>query len=608
MAAPLQTWTLEYAGTSKSLANWGVSAAALEYRSQAADTLQLQCAGLLSDMAPLFDYLGEVILRKPASEGEGTIVFRGRRIQPDVSESGTAASHVYLFAGPWDFFEKTTFHQRWKDYGTTPPSYRYTTHALVPLRLDSNNVSENITTGQMIGEVVSFIRDQHGAVMQAGTLTPALYLPVDEKLDQRCSEIIRLMLGLTPDAVTSFDYSTTPPTFHVLQRANLTAISIALTSERLNAVRLQRRDDLVPSAVVINFERTDVIDGLVRPIFVQQSAPPSATGREYGALTQTIRLWGAEVVKVRGSVETLPVPASPDADWFVARGLVLDTDMVLTNFEFVSRDGDLPYEITGGQVQSWMEDPDGNEAEMEGDTVECQFTKSITGRFTANKKTAKVKINTTNIPGGDYEKVASAVAAEAIPAGMASTIYNSLSTVHYQGSITLTEAEAQVDVSLRNVINLPGGTGRFAAINAIVQGVSYDLTSGTTHISVGPPAHLGIPDLIELMRFNRARRSYTDPSVQSSGTMGAADVQVDGLGPVASVEEGDGKPQEMTLKEEIPTGASVPINAGQISLVPADTLGKEVRARQVAVTVRNSSGQCVTRYRVIVCSDLYDLP
>lgn len=49
---------------------------------------------------------------------------------------------------------------------------------------------------------------------QIGTVSPNVDCPIDEVRDITCAEVIHKMLRWTPDAVTWFDYSTSPPTFN----------------------------------------------------------------------------------------------------------------------------------------------------------------------------------------------------------------------------------------------------------------------------------------------------------------------------------------------------------------------------------------------------------
>lgn len=607
----MNAWTLEYAGTIKTLAAWKLAEPQLTLQNQASDVFSVVAPAARADSEPIFPYLGEVILRY----GD-TIRFRGRRMAIDVTGSRKSEGIVYQFAGPWSYFERITFHQRWK----TAAGYSLTSHVRVPGRFDDDNQLEYITTGEQIGEVIDFINASAGAVMTKGTLAPALQIPVDEKVDQKCSEIVRLMLGLTPDAICCFDYATTPPTFHCIQRAQLTARTIALSDKKISGLRLRQRDDMVPASVVVNYERVDVLDGASLPVYVRDAAPVGSVGTEDNALCQTVKLFGAEVIKVRGYVESLAIPSFPDVNWFIERGLLKDPDAIITDFEFTGSDGVLPYEIVGGLVQPWMNDSagaGGSPAVTFQDEFRCVFAYEIPGRKKDTAKPGQVRINTTNIPTGYQSRVASSVSAEPVPVGLAAAVFNALSVTPFQGSVTLTEKEASGLVGLNNTLNISGGTGRYAAMNALVQSIDVDLDTGRTTLQLGPPKHLGIADLIELLRFNRTRRVYTNPSVQQDGSLGATDVTLDGAGPLQNASSAPGSPDSYSFggtngtKVEMggitisPAAPPVANDAIRILLSDLTALSGNatVKFRAVTEIVKDANGNCTTQRRVYLCSD-----
>jgi hypothetical protein len=631
-------WTLTLNGTTRSLADWGLCDPQLEYRNQASDILSVVHDGADYDSAPIFNYLDTITLRDP----QNIIRFVGRKIVTDAAAQGRSESLVYQFAGPWDYFEKLTFHQQWRDWSTQPAGFFQSSHIRIPARFDSNNVLQSLTTGGQISEVITFIRSVSGNVLQAGTIAPALQIPLQERTDQRCSEVVREMLSLTPDAICYFDYTTTPPTFHVIQRAALIAKTIALTAERITDIKLRRRDDMVPGAVVINYERTDMIDGRPRPIYVRDAFPLNSVGTEYNSVTQTVKLFGAEVVKVRGYLETLPVPATPDESWFQARGLHIASNGRIDEFAFEGRDGDLAHEIIDGQALSWME-LDGVLIETDNDVFRGSYTLKLHELADADdvdealgptislqkRKPAEARILTTNLDctnGVQFEAVASSISAEPVPVGLAQFVYDSLSTVPYEGTVTLTEEEAQGDIALFHKLNISGGTGAYASMNALVQSVSIDIETGQTTVQLGPPAHLGIPDLIELLRFNRTRRVYTNAAVQESGNFANSDITLDGkppqqngssnTGTVVAHKFMDGENAPYVLigdesGEELAQHGQIKIGSTQtpeafILLRLADIQSKAIQFREVPEVVMGANGQCTTKKRIILCSAQYE--
>jgi hypothetical protein len=56
---------------------------------------------------------------------------------------------------------------------------------------------------------------------------------------------------------------------------------------------------------------------------------------------------------------------------------------------------------------------------------------------------------------------------------------------------------------LGNVLNVTGGRAEWAGMNASIQTVEEDIDNGVTRVTFGPPAHLNIPSVIEMLRTGR---------------------------------------------------------------------------------------------------------
>ena len=108
-----------------------------------------------------------------------------------------------------------------------------------------------ITTGQQIIEALNwalkpFTDAGAPAPFQVGTVSPALLPPFTEVRDITCAEVLHKMLRWSPDAVTSFDYTTSPPTFHCDVRANLETQPLALNGgDLIRDLRVNPRYDLL---------------------------------------------------------------------------------------------------------------------------------------------------------------------------------------------------------------------------------------------------------------------------------------------------------------------------------------------------------------------------
>lgn len=107
-----------------------------------------------------------------------------------------------------------------------------------------------------------------------------------------------------------------------------------------------------------------------------------------------------------------------------------------------------------------------------------------------------------------YSTVTSQVPAEAVPTGVAAHVYNSTQTLHWEGSVALIDQEALEVQYLGGTLNISGGRSEWTTMQAVVQQVSVSAAGGTTSITFGPPNHLSIQDIIELMRVGRDQTIY----------------------------------------------------------------------------------------------------
>ena len=108
---------------------------------------------------------------------------------------------------------------------------------------------------------------------------------------------------------------------------------------------------------------------------------------------------------------------------------------------------------------------------------------------------------------------------EPTPAGLAQLIYDSRSSLTFEGTIALCGADI---VSGENWIgrrvNISGGDDEWLSMAATVQGSTENTGNGQSTLTLGPPDHLGPSDLAALLRANR-NRTYITPA-QSVGRSG----------------------------------------------------------------------------------------
>jgi hypothetical protein len=107
---------------------------------------------------------------------------------------------------------------------------------------------------------------------------------------------------------------------------------------------------------------------------------------------------------------------------------------------------------------------------------------------------------------GTYEQVQPS---EIIPYGLAGFIYNIEQIAQYEGSMSFQEQEITDQCPIGSLLNITGSANaEWAAMNACLQSIDYDITAGRTALYVGPAKHLGAGDLVNELRANRGPRWY----------------------------------------------------------------------------------------------------
>ena len=98
----------------------------------------------------------------------------------------------------------------------------------------------------------------------------------------------------------------------------------------------------------------------------------------------------------------------------------------------------------------------------------------------------------------DYEFVAP-------PSGLAAALKDAQGFQPYEGQISIAEEDALSSLYRGKTLNISGGLAELASMKAMVQGVSIDVNSGLSQISLGTPRRLSYQGLV-----NRFRRTASD--------------------------------------------------------------------------------------------------
>lgn len=596
-------WTIEYNAEEKSFEGWGITAqpASRTRANMGIDSVVIRTAEAC-EATELFGYGEELIIRRDRSVAfaGGTIFFRGRVGGITRHGSGTVEGITYSIYGPWWDFTRLVMQHEWNEFAgwSTPGDPNSDPTWVVPPRRSSELFlgqavdGSRLTTGGQIAEAVNWAA-ACGVAVQVGTIDPATNFPIYNTRDVTVSEVITQMMRWTPDVICWFDYATSPPTFHARRLANLSAVAVSADGV-VQEVSLVPRYDLQLPAVCLRFKSTNTVDGRPSVVFTNQNAPGNATGMEMGASIHTIELMGSQSNNVYGDLECVSaagcqsMTAAERIGWWKKKEPLLSSDFVdglqLSIANVLDDAGAAytlvyePYELLAGSVAAWMtvgavpvvekrvtikasasydlyrvpvRRNGANQVEV---YVNGIWMTDYAGKFLVEKgrrKELSANVRITNAPGGSYDAQSSFSAGEGVPVGLAADIYNAHQTLQYEGQLTWVGEDVPFNIGMGTKLNVTVGAVTYQ--NLLVQSVTEDLGAGRMAVTVGPASHLGLSDLIELLRVNRHRLVINNPRTRTTGsvsgdgtvTLGKATARENtttGLGDRSSMSVGDGIP------------------------------------------------------------------
>jgi hypothetical protein len=646
------SWTLEYDGTRKSLAYWGVVSGGLTFRSLAADALLLTVARSDGLAAPELDH-GETVTLRSGETGDdvdgwtgGTVRFTGEIARRTVVAEGPAEHVEYEIAGPWRYLEELVFEQERSFFQGWVGGDPENGPELLELSTSHVVLNQSVADGSLQGtratlaEILGWAEGDGAPLQFVSTEWPDMKIPRREQRDITCAEAIRRQLDYM-DAVTWFDYTTDPPTFHVARRSALVARSAALDgSAGVSAIGLTPRDQQRVPAVVIRFEKAyqDTYGSFLTT--VEDTYPDPLPASRRGWLTATVVLAPTVTNTVRQTVEVAAIDETDLDFWKEVKGELKDENeynglALVTGSE--SRKGSLPNYIIDGAVATWMN------ADSEEDvvTAKISFTtrdKVEDGQVEAHKvreQKISVRLNTTDVASGTYTSSAVESTGEdpAEFAGIAQSIWTDLNAVPWSGRVRIIAAEADFSIGVGNVLNLTGGNAAWETMAALVQGVYVDIPSGATELELGPNPHMSAGQIVELLRVNRTRVLTSYRAGWSTGRLGGGVSDLpDGM-PAENTTEAPKRYEQLlaaatdgtdatkqnrvlmrgtdALAEDQPSIRIVQVNktnveqasAGKILVELSRAFGEEIRLREALVCLPDGTEQLV----LVLASETYDM-
>jgi hypothetical protein len=643
-------WTLYCNGTEKSLADWGLANPVRKLVSQGRDELTLSADSAAADSPPLFPFQSVATVRRNRTVNPdgtfsgGTVWFTGIVVQTPRHGAPEGEGLYYKIAGPWWYLDNYTFQQAYKNVflgyssgggsggaGTPQFGQKYSSHLFLNQGFPTGGTTNpwlKITTGAQIIEALNWALKPHldagtTAPFQIGTVSPDVDAPVDEVRDITCAEVIHKMLRWTPDAVTWFDYSTTPPTFHCQRRGELQAVNLALTGSGIKDLAINPRYDLQAPSVQIFYETASSVNGQASLSLTKDFYPdplPTDPLKQFASLQFTVDLQGLQSSVSKASLVCEDI-APTVTSWWLARhpqyrssdgvdgiaaftlnssSVVRSPNPAVSSAGVTVADKGFTRELISGQLTEWM-------------TFGSQrITVKATADITYNNGTVQKRVplsyqclSTDAVTGPQLHQNIAAYP-EPVPQGLAASIYSAISVLQYEGSLSLQEQEVDGTVRIGHVVNLTGSAiAAWDGMKVLIQEISEDLTSGVTTLYFGPPKFLSAGELVDLLRVNRLRTIRSSFSMRPGGSAGGnADSPVD-IGeqqPEKNSIAGHIPPNPHVVSEN-PDGTGARILHSALSGDASITLGSSAAANTINLKLSDAGGANLYVRYLSVCQD-----
>lgn len=560
---------------------------------------------LTADLPSGFAYASTIIVRY--NDGAtNPIWFYGRMGVAPRTASGAEESVQYTLDGPWWYLDRCMYQQSWKVYGggTVTDANK----ARVILCQDASG--NRIDSGAQVEDAIDWAITR-GAPITKGTIDAGINLPFDERVNISCAEVILTMLRYTPDWVPWFDYTTSPyPTLHVRKRANLSAVSKAITTLASLAPITPRYDLQVPG-VTIAYEKLNSYDESTYQSIETDSA---GTTDAIDSVFATFELQGSAATFVKQDVDVDVFPKTDGVyDWnnkawwkSLVPELTKIADADLTIEEGERTGSDLANYLVKGAIHDWMD----------VDSEEQTITAKVTGVIRDEDDTIvnglfrvpiSVTVLATNATTRTYSRMSTFDSGEATPTGVAAGLYAAWNTLFYEGEARLLAAECAGDLYPGVKLNLSGGRAEWATMGAMVMTTEEDLDAGATAIRFGPPARVEADTIVGLFRALRARSTPVNLLTRTTGEVGGENtVEMSGLIRVQTPSGLAGECNELLMRKTVEgTVQTVNHDPAQVAFDDGDDeAAVEIKPREMLLPVLNGSDIEFKRVQVL-CSSAY---
>jgi hypothetical protein len=330
------------------------------------------------------------------------------------------------------------------------------------------------------------------------------------------------------------DYTATPPTITFTRYAAATEVDLVLPANAIE-VDVKPRGDQAYAGVILQYKQTHTLDDETKVLIAKDAYPLDASPTTPRTILATFDFAGEQIVTQKQYVGVRNIDSTSETFWKRHLGWVRDLDAGFTITSGavtpVEDDDEHTYSkyIYQGSCPNWLSDM---VAPVE---VTAVLNGVLNGRTLTNYELRARITGTRLTASGTYSRVTSNTVAEVLPTGLAQAVYAAASIRHHEGMIVFRHADVWTAAPrVGDVVNVPAKAA-WASMKAQVQSVELQLDSGTVAITVGPPKHLSVQDVVEWFRRARQTTPGNRGGTRSTGAMGGGtDVNGSVLGPDSS--------------------------------------------------------------------------
>lgn len=525
-------WTLN--GTS--LESLGVSGPRVSFFNQASDTLEFVVEPATIEAGSGFSADDAVTLKQG-----GDTAFRGKVLAVRDAASGSEELISVACVGGWWWLDNLVYQQSWKAYLDGRLSTTYKSRVLLGQAADGSK----LTAAQIITAIIDYA-EGCGLPVSAGSISLPYEIPVCELLDVTCGEAIRAVLRWFPDVYMWFDHEN--GVFNLKRASQLAAASIAVNSESITQFQARERTDLAIPQVVIYYEYEDSTDSGVGAWAVKDAYPAGSNGQVPGALVATIELGGGSSTSVGQRLKTEAIDTG-SLIWWEKKIPWISNVKQLTMGSIVAPTFDR--EIIDGDVPAW--EGGGPDVTKKNEVATAKISYDVwnddgeVARSVVDENIS-VRLTTTSLFGGYYTRMTSSQEREPIPQGLAEILYTSSNQLYYEGNLSLGQDEATTNFVGKRLL-VTGGPSAWSSMVAPVYACTLDIDTGETSLNFGPPAHLGIQDLIQRLRANRKRKATMWLSSRATGKTKSEAISIGGGSSGGGSAAGSGTYKKLVLQD-----------------------------------------------------------